>query len=59
MIDIIQRLLENVEQDARTHVVETKRAHQARLMINVAPHAEQRRITCAEVQFQARQHMAL
>jgi hypothetical protein len=36
MTDITQRLLENTEQHARAHVVETKRAYQARLMIDVA-----------------------
>jgi hypothetical protein len=40
MIDIVQRLLENVEQHARAHAVETKWAHQAQLMINVARHIE-------------------
>jgi hypothetical protein len=40
MTDTIQRLLENEEQHTRAHVVETERAHQARLMIDVAWHVE-------------------
>jgi hypothetical protein len=59
MTDITQRLLENTKQHARAHVVETERACQARLMIDVVRHAEQHRITCIEDQLQARQHMAM
>jgi hypothetical protein len=59
MTNITQQLLENMEQHARAHVVETERACQARLMIDVARHAERHYITCIEDQFQAGQHMAL
>jgi hypothetical protein len=40
MTDIAQRLLEIVEQHARMRVVETKRAHQAQLMIDFVQHTE-------------------
>jgi hypothetical protein len=59
MIDIAQRLLENAEQHIRAHVVKTKWARQARLMIDVARRAEQCHIACKEDQFQGGQHMAL
>jgi hypothetical protein len=35
MTDTVQRLLENAEQHARARAIETKRARQARLMIDV------------------------
>jgi hypothetical protein len=59
MIDIVQQLLENMEQHARAHAVQTKWARQAQLMINVARHVERRRIMHVKVQLQAGQHMAL
>jgi hypothetical protein len=40
MIDIVLRLLENVEQHTRAHAVEIEWACQARLMIDVARHVE-------------------
>jgi hypothetical protein len=59
MTDIAQQLLENTEQHATAHVVETERACQARLMIDVTQRVEQRCVACAEDQFQAGQHTTL
>ncbi len=59
MTDIAQQLLENAKQHVRACAIETKRAHQARLMIDVVRHVEQHRVACAEDQLQAGQHMAL
>ncbi len=59
MTDIAQQLLENAKQHVRACAIETKRAHQARLMIDVVRHVEQHRVACAEDQLQPGQHMAL
>jgi hypothetical protein len=40
MTHIAQQLLENMEQHVKAHVVETKWARQAQLMMDVARHVE-------------------
>jgi hypothetical protein len=50
MTNIAQRLLQNTKQHARAHAIEIEQARQARLMIDVARHTEQRHIMCAEDQ---------
>jgi hypothetical protein len=51
--------LENTKQHARAHVVETKQARQAPLMIDVPQHVARHHVVCTEDQLQARQHMVL
>jgi len=50
MVDIAQRLLENVEQHTRAHAIEIEWGYQTQLMIDVVRCVEQHHVVCAKDQ---------